>query len=160
MPINVRERDQIWNCPTNPVASGDDPVAAIPSPATGVNVPAPFPGVVTKFLEKGTPNEPGQPPPVDPESPPIKPPPEPPVYPEPPPEFLDGYWEVWHTYTVGDASDTLDGGHNWYPASTWNQMEVIEQTLVFRDSFDTAPPGTSLFDHVPDFGAGLTTTWT
>ena len=49
--INIRERDQIWNCPTNPVASDDGLPESIPSPGNGVNLPAPFPGLVTKELE-------------------------------------------------------------------------------------------------------------
>lgn len=148
MPINVRERDRIWQDEV-----GDTPVPAIPSPATGVNLPAPFPIGIIKTLPKGVyspdgPTDPSLPPiivdpPVDPEDP----------TPDPPPAFLDGYWEVFHQYPIGAAGATLSGGHNWMPGSSWAQSDTIEQTVVFADAFEDEVAGNNLEGHEADFGA-------
>ncbi len=88
--INVRERDQIWNCPTNPIASDDGPPDAIPSPDRGAGLPAPFPGLVTKDLEPGTPA-----PEADPDHP----------IPPPPPGFYYNQ-SFWVTGSCGGSAPT------------------------------------------------------
>jgi len=158
MPKNTRERDQIWNCPTNPVPSDDDNRPAAISPDQGLNVPAPFPGLVTKFLDRTNAPvyRPGETPPIDPDNPPppiVPPPVTPPDYPDPPPEFLDGYWEVFHTYDPGVASASLDGGHNWEPVSIWDQNDAYEEVIVFGENFDNIDAGQSLSGHQSSFGS-------
>jgi len=64
--INVRERDQIWNCPENPIVSDDGSPDAIAAPGQGSGLPAPFPGIVTKEIDPGPPAPPTPTPPVPP----------------------------------------------------------------------------------------------
>jgi len=85
--INVRERDQIWNCPGEDIAV-DDPPDTIPSPGVGANLPAPFPAIVTKELQPGTPAPPPGPGPTP-----------------PPPGFFYNE-EIWVTATCGDPEPT------------------------------------------------------